>query len=138
MNVLRCILLPLPKCFWYARSGSGSHLPRLLSHSSFIGRSILLKHGECFALSGIVWVWIVEQVLNAQQDLLDRDSRFPTLIFVEDGKTDGARGEDVRVEERRGELALGWFGGVFFREDHAEFVQSAFPWCLFRAKRCMR
>lgn len=111
---------------------SGSHLPRLLSNPPLISCSILLKHGESFALCRIVRVWIVKQILNTQQDLLDCNSRFPTLIFVEDGETNGARGEDVRMEERWGEFALGWFARVFFREDHAEFVETTFPWCLFR------
>lgn len=79
-------------------------------------------------------VRIVEQILNPQQDLLDRNRGFPALIFVQDTKTNRTGGKDVGMEERRSELALGWLAGVFFRKDHAKLVHTAFPWCLSARK----
>lgn len=52
-----------------------------------------------------VWIWVIQQVLHAKQDLLDGDGRLPALLLVQDGQADCAGGVDVRVEERRDEFA---------------------------------
>ncbi len=43
-------------------------------------------------------VGVVEEVLHAQKDLLDRDCRLPRLVLIKDGQTDRARGVHVGVE----------------------------------------
>lgn len=37
-----------------------------------------------------VWIRVVQQVLDPQQDLPDRDRRLPALVLVENRETDGA------------------------------------------------
>lgn len=73
-----------------AHLDGGCHFARLLSYASLVGGCILLEHGEGFALCWVVRVGIVEQILNAQQDLLDGDGRFPALVLVQDAKADGS------------------------------------------------
>ena len=80
-------------------------------------------------------VGIVEQVLDAQQDLLDGDGGLPALVLVQDAETHSARGEDVGVEERWRKLALRRLAWVFFGEDHAKLVEAAFPWRLFGSEQ---
>jgi hypothetical protein len=58
---------------------------------------------------------LVQQHLNAQQNLLDRDRGLPAFFFVQNAEADGAGGVDVWVEERRRELALWWFRRVLCR-----------------------
>ena len=64
-------------------------------------------------------VGIVEQVLDAQQDLLDRDGRLPAFVLVQDAEADCTRGKHVGVKKRWRELAFRWFAWVFFGEDHS-------------------
>jgi hypothetical protein len=52
-----------------------------------------------------VGVWLVEQVLDSEENLLDGDSRLPCIFFVQDGQADGAGGVNVGVEERWDEFA---------------------------------
>ena len=62
-----------------------------------------------------IWVWVVEEILHAEQDLLDGNGRLPSLLLVQDREADGPGWVDVRMEERWDELALWWLGGVFCR-----------------------
>ena len=50
--------------------------------------------------------------MDAQEHLLDRDRRPPALLLIQYREADRARGVDVRVEERRHELALRRLAGV--------------------------
>lgn len=50
-------------------------------------------------------VGIVEQVLHAQKDLLDRNGWLPRLLFVQDRQANSSGGIHVRVEERGDEFA---------------------------------
>ena len=68
-------------------------------------RAILLEQVVCFGLCGRLRVGIVQQVLDAQQDLFDGDGGLPRLFLVQDAEADGAGRVDVRVEERRHEFA---------------------------------
>lgn len=43
-------------------------------------------------------VGVVEQVLDAKEDLLHRDGRFPRFLLVQDREADGAGWVDVRME----------------------------------------
>lgn len=45
--------------------------------------AILLEQVVCFRLGWRVWVGVVEQILNADQDVFDRDRWLPTFVFVQ-------------------------------------------------------
>lgn len=66
---------------------------------------VLFEQVESVGLCWRLGVGLVEQRLNTQQNFFDVYCGLPTFFFVEDGKADGARGIDVRVEERRHEFA---------------------------------
>ena len=84
---------------------------------------VLAEAGVGLGLGGVLDVRVVQQVLgaegeggeegetdlDAEEDLLDGDGGAPVLLLVEDGEADGARGVDVRVEQRRHELHLDLF-----------------------------
>ena len=93
---------------------------RMTKHRKGLGRRVLLNYGahlliircavlleevESVCLRRRLRVWLVEQRLDTQQDLLDCDSRLPAFLLVEDREADGAGGVDVGVEERRDEFA---------------------------------
>ena len=59
-----------------------------------------------------VGVGRVQQVLDAEEQLLDSNSWAPVLLLVEDGEADRAGGVNVGVEEGGVELALGGLGRV--------------------------
>ena len=52
-----------------------------------------------------LFVRLIQQVLDAQEDLLHGDGRPP--VFVDDGQADGARRIHVRMEERGIKRACG-------------------------------
>lgn len=57
----------------------------LLDHSldsSFVLNSVLFEEIVCIGLSGRLGVGVVQEVLNTKQDLLYRDRRLPSLLFV--------------------------------------------------------
>lgn len=72
---------------------------------ALIRRPVLAEQVIRIGLRGRIRVDLIEQHLNAEQDLLDGDRRLPGFLFVQDRETDSARGVDVRVEERRDEFA---------------------------------
>lgn len=91
------------------------HLPpstlrrRIIPNNSLdfplICRTVLLEQIECLGLRRRVWVGVVQQVLDPEQDLLDCDGGLPAFFFVEDREADGAGGVDVGVEEGGDEFA---------------------------------
>jgi len=70
--------------------------------------TILTEDGVGLCLRGVLDVGVVEQLLDAHQDLLDGDSGAPVLLVIKQGEADGPGGVNVGVEERRLKLALGW------------------------------
>jgi hypothetical protein len=80
-------------------------LPDNLLDLALICRLILLVQIIRVCLRRALGVDFVQQHLNAQQDLFDRDGGLPALFFVQDGQADGAAGVDVGVEEGWDELA---------------------------------
>jgi hypothetical protein len=102
-----------------------THLQRLICHRSarlrrrvllnnvldllLVRDPILLEQVERIGLRGRLRVRLVEQRLDAQQDLLNGNCGFPALFFVKDREADGTRGVDVWVEEWWNEFA---FAGV--------------------------
>jgi hypothetical protein len=71
----------------------------------FICRPVFLEEVVSVSLGWGVWVRLVEQILDAQEDLLDGDSRLPCIFLVQDGQADSAGGVNVGVEERWDEFA---------------------------------
>lgn len=108
-------------------------LPHNLLDPPLVLHPVPLVHVVSFGLGRRLRVGVVEQVLHAQEDMLDRDGGFPRLLLVQDGQADGARRVDVGVEERGNEFAcmesrvlairmrlervagltLRWFRGIF-------------------------
>ncbi len=82
---------------------------RILAHDlldpPFVLRPVSLEHVVSLRLSRGLGVGVVEQVLDAEEDLLDGDGRLPRLLLVQDRQADGAGWVDVRVEERGCEFA---------------------------------
>lgn len=78
-------------------------------------------------LGGAVGVGIVQEVLNAEEHLLDGDRGPPPLLLVEDGEADGAGGVDVGMEQGRDELALGRLGWVLLGELEGDLVNATGP-----------
>lgn len=97
------------------------------AHSAAVLLPVGHKQLVGLRLGRTLGIWAVQQVLNAQQHLLDRDGRPPVLVFVEDGEADSAGRVDVRVEEGRYKLAFGRLGRIVFREFHCYLVYAAVP-----------
>lgn len=68
-------------------------------------RPVLLEHVKGLGLGRRIGVGVIEEVLDAQKDLLDGDGGLPGLVLVQDAETHGAGGVYVGVEKRRHELA---------------------------------
>lgn len=84
-------------------------------------------------LGRAIRVRVIQELLDAEDDLLDGDCGAPVLLLVQDGQADRPRGVDVGVEEPRGELALGGPGGELLRELEGEGVHAALPDGALRA-----
>ena len=78
----------------------------LLQHTLRICLLVRLVQLERQLLRGIIHVWLVEQLLDAEQNLLDGDAWRPILFLIQDGKAHGARREDIGVKE--GGLEYAW------------------------------
>jgi len=70
-----------------------------------VGSAVLAEQVVGLGLGRRLRVGLIEQRLNAEEDLLDGDGGLPAFLFVEDGQADGSGRVDVGVEERRDELA---------------------------------
>lgn len=66
---------------------------------------VLLEQIVGVCLRRRLGVGVVEEVLDAYEDLLDSDSWLPGLLLVQYGQADGATRVDIRVEERWNEFA---------------------------------
>ncbi|TGZ47410.1 hypothetical protein DBV15_00226, partial [Temnothorax longispinosus] len=78
-------------------------------------------------LSRILHVWLVQQVLNTEQDLLDRDGRSPVFLLVQERQADSAGWVNVRMEQRRFEFTFRWARRIVIFEDHTQLVQATLP-----------
>ena len=63
-----------------------------------VGLAIFLEQIICFCLCWRFRVGIIQKVLNSKKDLLDRDCRLPSFLFVKDRETDGSRWIDIWME----------------------------------------
>lgn len=71
----------------------------------FICCLVFLKEVVCIRLRWRIGIWVIEKILDAQQDLLDRDCRLPAFLLVQNRQTDGAGRIDIGMEEWRNEFA---------------------------------
>jgi len=76
-----------------------------IAHLPLVRRAVFLELVERVGLCGRVWVRLVEQRLDAEENLLDGYGGLPAFFFVEDAEADGAGGVDVGVEEWGDEFA---------------------------------
>lgn len=76
-----------------------------LPHFLLVRGAVFLVEVVGLSLRGRLRVGVIQEVLDTQQDLLNRNRRFPRLLLVQNRKTDGSRGVDVGVEERGNEFA---------------------------------
>ena len=37
-----------------------------------------------------IWIWVIEEVLDPEKNLLDCDSRLPAFFLIQDGEADGS------------------------------------------------
>mmetsp|Transcript_44575 Transcript_44575/g.139786 ORF Transcript_44575/g.139786 Transcript_44575/m.139786 type:complete len:261 (-) Transcript_44575:47-829(-) len=109
-------------------------LARLFSYPVVVLLAVVHEELEGLVLCRRVGVRVVEQVLHAEQHLLNRDGRPPVLVLVQDAKTHRPAGIDVRVEQGRHEADLGRPRRVIFRELHGHGIEAAFPVCVLRAR----
>lgn len=80
-----------------------------------IRRAVLPEQIIGIRLCRRFWVWVIEKILNPQENLFDSDGGLPVLVLVQDAKANGARRVDVGVEERWHELAyyeILWISGL--------------------------
>ena len=105
----------------------GVHGAGLSANSLLIFGAVLAIAGVGLGLGRVLDVGVVQEILDAEEDLLDRDGRPPILLLVQEGQADRARGVDVRVEQWWHELHLGRGGRVVILEDHLALVESAVP-----------
>lgn len=76
-----------------------------LTDSLLVGLAIVLVERVGVRLRRRVEIRIVQQILDAAEDLLDRDRGLPSLLLVQDRQANGARWVDIGVEKRRDEFA---------------------------------
>lgn len=102
-------------------------LPSLGLDPSLVLGLVVLEEVVGLGLGGTVGVGIVEEVLNAEEHLLDGDGGTPSLLLVEDGEANGPGRVHVGMEEGRDELALGRLGRVLLGELEGDLVHAAGP-----------
>lgn len=86
-------------------------------------------------LCRVLHVRFVQQILDAEQNLFDRDGRTPVFLVVQQRQADRAARVDVRVEQRRLELTLRRRRWIVVLEVHLQLVEASFPCSLISKKR---
>jgi len=81
----------------------------------------------CLALGRTAGIWIIKQILDSKQHLLNSNGWSPPLFFVKYRQADSTWWIDVRVKERRDEFALRRLWWVFIRKLHCHFIYASFP-----------
>ena len=74
-------------------------------HFPLVRRAVLLEQVVGICLRRRFGVGVVEEVLDADEDLLDSDGWLPGLLLVQYRQADGATWIDIRVEQRWNEFA---------------------------------
>ena len=52
-----------------------------------------------------IWIWVIEQVLDPEKNLLDCDGRLPAFFLIQDRKANSSRRVDIWMEQRRHKFA---------------------------------
>merc|ERR1719422_1768476 len=117
-----------------ACSGSSLRRSSLCSHCTCLSTNPLVVVGPVLAeasvslsLGRVLDVRVVQEVLNAEENLLDSDGRAPVLLLIEDGEAHRAAWVDIGVEERGHKLDLGRSGGEIVLEDDLALVEPSLP-----------
>ena len=105
----------------------GPALLSLLLDAANVLLSILSVGHVGISLSRTFLVRVAHQVLNAEQNLRNRQGGSPIFILVQDGKAHCSRGIYVRVEEYRYEFAFRWLVRVVLRKFQRHFVNTTLP-----------
>lgn len=100
---------------------------RLLLYSPLVLDLLLGEHHERLSLCWALGIWIVQQILDACQDVLDGDRWPPTFILIEDAEAHGTRRVYVWMKKAGFELALGRLGWILFRKLHSQGKVASFP-----------
>ena len=79
-------------------------------------------------------VWVVQQILDTQEDLLDCDGGPPVLLLVQDGEAHSYRWVNIRMKQWRNKLDLGWSGRKVILENNLPLVQPTLPGCALLAR----
>lgn len=90
---------------------------------------VLFKQRIRVRLRWALRIRLVEEALNAEENVFDCNRRLPSLVLVEDAQADRAAGVDVRMEECRGEFAFRRLGRVLVREGDCELEEPPVPDC---------
>lgn len=110
--------------------GCGHHFG-LSPDTLLVLQSVLTINSVSFSLCRILYVRLVEEVLNPEQDLFNGNCWAPVLLLVQERQTDSSRGVDIRMEQWRLKLAFRWGRWVVVLEYHPQFVKPSFPRCRF-------
>lgn len=77
---------------------------------------------------------VLDQFLDAQQDLLDGDEGLPVLLLVEDGQAHCAGGVDIGMGQDRLEYTFGGSNWIVVGEVHVQHVGALLPDGACRAR----
>ena len=62
------------------------HSSSLIFHSPLVILDVLLTEALIsFSMGGVLFVWMIEDVLNTEEYLLDSEGRAPVFLLIEDG-----------------------------------------------------
>ena len=70
-----------------------------------VSLSVLLEQVIRVSLRRRLGIWVVEQILNTDENLFDGNGGFPAFFLIKDRKTHGAGRIDVGMEQWRNEFA---------------------------------
>jgi hypothetical protein len=100
------------------------------------GLRLEVRAGELvsLALRGVFEVGRVEELLDAEEEVLDRERGHPVLVLREDGEADLAGGEDIRVEDGGVKVREGRAGRVVLRKGEDDALDAALPGRLEEGK----
>ena len=75
------------------------------ANSTFVLRTVLLEEVVGLGLCRWLGVWVIQEILDAKQELLNSDGRSPTLFLIQNWQANRSGRVDIRVEKCRREFA---------------------------------
>ena len=87
-----------------------------LANPAFVLRTVLLKEVVGLGLCRWLGVRVVQEILDAEQELLNSDGRSPTFLLIQDWQANCSGRVDIRVEKCWCEFA--WTVVVLVWDDH--------------------